>query len=135
MKRFYLVWFFICSGWGYLMAQPAPASFAAPLRSAWVAFPAAAFWVFVLVAIDALRTAAPRRLSRPSLSLKPWVMPAGLMLFVLLTVLFSSIWGLACAALLPAARVQMPLSLFAMSCGGVVGLWAAPHAFPSRFHG
>jgi hypothetical protein len=134
VKLLYFIWFFVCSGWGYLLAQPAPANFVPPSSTALMAFPAGAFWIFVLMAVEAWRAGPHRRLSPPSLSLKPWVMPTGVLLFVLLTFLFASTWGLAFAAFLPAASAQVPIHFFALSSGGVVGLWVVPRVFPSKFH-
>jgi hypothetical protein len=135
VKRFYLLWFVVCSGWGYLMAQTAPADFALPSSRALVAFPVGAFWIFVLMGIEAWRASPDRRLNAPSLSLKPWVMPTGLLLFILLTFQFASAWGLAFAAFLPSANVEAPLDFFALSAGGLVALWVVPRVFPSKFHG
>jgi hypothetical protein len=134
MKRFYFIWFFVCIIWGYLAAQPVPAGFTPPASSAFLAFPASAFWIFVLLAYEAWRAGPHHRLSSPSLALKPWNMPTGVMLFVLTTFLFASIWGCAFGVVLASASMQGPVHLLALSSGGLAGLFLAPRILVSRFH-
>jgi len=134
MKRFYFIWFFVCILWGYLLAQPAPTGFVPPSGSVFFTFPASAFWIFVLLAFEAWRAGPHRQLSPPSLKLKPWNMPTGVMLFVFVTFLFASIWGLAFGAVLASASMQGPVHILALSSGGLVGLFLAPRILVSRFH-
>jgi hypothetical protein len=137
MKRFYPVWFFVCVGWGYMLSQSAPAGFVPSSSSALatlLAFPASAFWTFVLLAFEAWRAGPHHRLSPPSLKLKPWNMPTGVVLFVFITFLFASVWGLAFGAILTSASMQGPLHILALSSGGLVGLFLAPCILVSRFH-
>jgi ABC-type spermidine/putrescine transport system permease subunit II len=55
---------------------------------------------FALVAF-AIRGSSPQRTyEAPSLAVKPWVMPVGIMVFVNATFLFASLWGIIFAAVL-----------------------------------
>ena len=96
-------------------------------------FVVSAISTFILIAIEAWRLGLNSNLSRPSLSLKPWNQPIGLMLFVLLTFLFSSIWGLGISVLSPSGALLAPLYFLSLSNGGLVGMFGAYRVFRSRF--
>ena len=128
MKRFYIFWFFFCAGWGYLFAQM-PSAIASPVAQVPATFAVGAISVFVLIAIEIWRAGPSRSLSQPSLSLKPWNQPVGLMLFVLLTFLFSSIWGLGISVFSPSGTLLAPLYTFSLASGGLVGLLGGHRVF------
>lgn len=133
MNRFYVFWFFFCAGWGYLMAQPIPnATVPQSLGLALASFPISAVTFFLILAIDVWRS-RPRKLTRPSFALKPWNMPAGGALFVLVTFAFAGVWGILVAAILDQAIVVQALQFFLLGLGGLVGVWSAYYVFPSRF--
>jgi hypothetical protein len=132
MKRFYIVWFFFCAVWGYLSTQMSSA-FTPAVAQASATFAVGAISIFVLIAIEIWRAGPSSTLSQPSLSLKPWNQPVGLMLFVLLTFLFSSIWGLGISVLSPTEALLAPLYMFSLASGGLVGLSGAHRVFRSRF--
>lgn len=134
MKRFYVFWFFFSAGWGYLMSEPFldtpnPRTLVMVLAS----FPAGAITFLLLLSVELWRLGPTKKLSPPSLALKPWHLPFGLATFVVLTVLFSSVWGVVFALAKANGQVFEPLHFFMLSAGGLLGMWAAYRIFPSRF--
>src|SRR5262245_50089431 len=101
MRWFYAFWFFFCAAWGSLLAQPFPGGFEArsvPLAVA--SLPVGAITFFLALSVELWRLGANRKVPKPSLTLKPWNMPIGFTVFILLTFLFTGIWGVAIAAIL-----------------------------------
>ena len=137
MKPVYALWFFVCSGWGYILALPEPPSMGEIVSAApailIVAVVLAAATSFTLVAFVTRGSSPHRTYEAPSLAVKPWVMPVGIMVFVNTTFLFASLWGIIFAAVLPSTSVMTPAFFLAVSVGGIAGLWVTPHVFPSRF--
>ena len=132
MRLFYAIWFFVCSGWGYQVATPpAPHNPGALLLVA--ALPIALATSVGLVWLELRRLPAGSIAKSPSLSLKPWNLPAGLVLFVGLTFLFSSVWGICLSVLLPLPGLEFAIYLFLLSAGLVGGVFASRYAFPTRF--
>lgn len=132
MKRFYGFWFFFCAGWGYLLAQFPPPNNYNSLLTVVGAFLGGVFTFFLLMTIEVWRTPSERRVAGPSLNLKPWNLPFGIPVFVLITFLFSSIWGVFFAILVPAMSVSHPAQCLALSTGGLIGLRLCTHVFSSR---
>lgn len=132
MRRFYVFWFFFSAGWGYLMSQRFPG--VEPKTTAQIAggLPAGALTIFLLLSLEAWRT-RPQKLLPPSVDLKPWQMPMGVTLFVLLTFLFSSFWGVLFGLLLSGSDFREPLFMLLVSAGGLTGVWGAYRAFRTRY--
>lgn len=97
MRRFYIFWFFVPAGWGYLLPK-LPVSPQPLLPVALVSLAGSAITLFLISAVELWRTSPEKKALPLSLSLKPWDLPFGLGLFILLTFLFSSVWGLAFAS-------------------------------------
>lgn len=132
MKRFYVIWFFFCAGWGYLMAQPFTGNAPRPVSEILLAFPLGALATAMLFAVEAWRV-HPGKLAAPRIELKPWQMPTGIMQFVFVTFAFSGLLGLLFGAFLPAGDVRQPLFILLMSLGGLAGILAVYRGFHSRF--
>jgi hypothetical protein len=132
-RRSYLLWFFFCAGWGYLMVESFPDAEQRSLVEALGALPLSALTVFMIMAIEFWRMGPDKKILRPSLSLKPWNMPVGAMQFVFVTFLFSSVWGLVFAPMRESTAFEQPLFFLSLSVGGLVGLWAVHHLFRARF--
>jgi hypothetical protein len=134
VKRFYVFWFFFSAGWGYLMAEPWPAGFAPrSITMALVSLPVAALSLFLLLSFELWRLGPNNKASRPSLSLKPWNMPFGGAVFVLMTFFFAGSWGVLFAMIRDNGQVSEPLHFFLLSAGGLIGVWGVYRVFSSRF--
>ena len=131
MKIFYAFWFLFSAGWGYLMSQPLGFEPKTKLQTA-AGIPIGAMMTFFLLGIEAWR-AAPRSLQAPSIELKPWQMPTGLLQFVLVTFMFSGFWGVVFGAVLPSSDFGEPLFFLLISVGGLGGVIGVHRAFRSRF--
>jgi hypothetical protein len=128
VKRFYLLWFFLCAGWGYLMS-----AFRGFAQDGWFATLAAgAVTSFLILSVILWRLPHGARVLPPSLSLKPWTMPFGLSTFLWVTFLFSSLWGMVFAYALPNNTFEQPFQFVTLSVGGLLGLRGACFAFPSK---
>ena len=132
MKRFYVFWFFFSAGWGYLVSQPFPGVEPKALLQVAGGLLAGALTMFMLLCVEAWRT-RPHKLPRPSIDLKPWQMPTGVMLFVLVTFLFAGFWGIVFGLSLSGSDFREPAFIMLTSIGGLVGVWAAYRAFPTRY--
>jgi hypothetical protein len=132
MKRFYVIWFFFCAGWGYIMS--AFRGFADDDSVyGWLAMATAgAITSFLLLSIELWRLPAGVKVLPPSFSLKPWSMPFGLPTFIFVAFLFSSVWGLAFALALMEHTAEQPVQILMLSLGGLVGLGGACYVFPSK---
>jgi hypothetical protein len=134
MKRFYVFWFFFAAGWGYLIAEPLPPGFAPrSIPMAFASFPVGTLTVFLILAIELWRLGPNKKALPPSLTLKPWTMPFGMVMFVLMTFLFASTWGILFSMLRVDGQITEPLHFFCLSVGGLVGIWSVFRALPSRF--
>lgn len=132
MRRFYVFWFFFSAGWGALFAK-LPSTPLPILPVALASFAGGAMTLFLLIAVELWRM-KPEEKSLPlSLSLKPWDIPLGLSLFILLTFLFSSVWGLGLAFFIADAQFLEPTRILFISSGGLFGMWGACRVFSSRF--
>ena len=134
MKRFYVFWFFFSAGWGYLMAEAFPAAIAPrSLAMALASLPVGALTFFLLLSFELWRLGSSRKAPRPSLALKPWNMPFGGAIFVLMTFLFASSWGVLFAVIRDNGHISEPLHYLSLSVGGLIAVWGVHRAFPSRF--
>jgi hypothetical protein len=132
MKRFYAFWFFFCAGWGYLLAQFPPSDNHTTALMVVGSFLGGIFTLFLLMAIELWRIPSGRQIVGPSLTLKPWNLPFGIPMFVLITFLFSSIWGVLFGFLVPAMSASHPAQFLSLSIGGLLGLRLSTHVFASR---
>jgi hypothetical protein len=132
MKRFYGFWFFFCAGWGYLLAQFPPPESHSSLFMAVASFFGGIISFFLLMSIELWRTPSGRQVAGPSLNLKPWHFPFGIPMFALITVLFSSIWGVFFTVVVPALSASHPAQFLSLSVGGLLGLRLCTHVFTSR---
>lgn len=132
MKRFYVFWFFFCAGWGYLMAGFSPPENYNPIIMVVGSFVVGALMFFLFTAIEFWRVPNGRKIIGPSLKLKPWSLPFGIPVFVLITFLFSSIWGLPFAILISSMSVSHPAQFLSLSTGGLLGIYLSTHVFSSR---
>ena len=134
MKRFYVLWFFVCAAWGHLVAQPFPDDFGPrSLAMAFVTLPVGALSIFMLLAFELWRHGPNYRAPRPSLSLKPWSMPLGPAVFVPISFLFIGVWAVAFA--IARDNGQLPEAVHTLFLGGgaLLGVWGVYRVFPSRF--
>lgn len=122
MRVFYLIWFFVCSGWGYLMATSTSGE-------AWttqvMAFPIAICTFALLVFSELRRLDLPVEFAHLSIDLKPWQQPLGVVQFTLITFIFSAAWGLGWCLCLQGTHLDHPLNVLALSSGGLLGTWSA----------
>ena len=134
MKRFYVLWFFFCAGWGYLMAEPLPEGFAPrSISMALATAPVAAVTFFALLAFELWRHGPNHKLPRPSISLKPWQMPLGPAIFVPITFLFSGMWAVMFAAVRGNGQLPEAVHFLLLGAGALIGVWGVHRVFPSRF--
>jgi hypothetical protein len=132
-RRSYVLWFFFCAGWGYLMAESFPGIEQRSIVEALLALPLGALTVLMIMAVELWRLAPGGKLLAPSLSLKPWNMPVGVIQFVSVTFLFSSIWGLVFAPMRTSGAIEQSLFVLSLGVGGLVGLFAFHHLYRARF--
>lgn len=132
MRRFYACWFFFCAGWGYLMAQFSSEAGGNSVLAMVGSLPAGVLTLFILMSIELWRLPPGKRVPGPSLDLKPWHLPFGIPVFVFVTFLFSSIWGLLIALAVPDSFLFYPAQMLMLSAGGLVGLKLASHVFSAR---
>ena len=132
-RRSYVFWFFFSAGWGYLMSESFPGAEQRSLAEALGALPLSALTIVMIMAVELWRMGPNRKALPPSLSLKPWNMPVGIPQFVMITFLFSSIWGLVFAFIRESGAVEQPLFFLSLSVGGLAGLLAVHHLFRARF--
>lgn len=132
MRFFYVVWFFFCAGWGYLIAD-FPESDAPPWGQVVGSFPLALLTFGGLYWLE-LRRLLPGQLAQPpSLKLKPWNRPTGLMLFIGLTFVFASLWGVVIAAIGDLPGLRIAVNFLMLGAGAVVAIFACRRIFPARF--
>jgi hypothetical protein len=133
MRTFYLVWFFVCSGWGYLIAtglDMAPPSIAHALAALPISFATG----LGLLALEFSRLPKGRHLMQPTLALKPWSgYPIGLLVFISATFVLSSIWGVGLSVAVPLPGLPTSLQFLALGGGMLAALLLAPRLFPGRF--
>ena len=103
------------------------------LLQALAALPVSALTFFGLLALEVWRVGRHRKLSSPSIALKPWDMPIGLFQFVFASFLFSSIWALGFALVRDGIYLAPPVQYLGMSVGGLIAIYAARRVFPARF--
>jgi hypothetical protein len=132
MKRFYVFWFFFSAGWGYLMSQPSATAEPKAATHILAALPLGALTAALLLAIEAWR-ARPGKLPAPSIELRPWHMPTGVMQFVFVTFMFSGFWGVIFGAILTSSDFREPLFFLMMSVGGLVGILGVHRALQSHY--
>ncbi len=132
MRTFYAFWFFFCSGWGYILASFAESD--APTWGNLVAsFPVALLFSVVMIWLELRTLPAGRLADQPSLKLKPWNRPTGLILFVGLTFVFASLWGVAIALAANMSGLRASLNALSLGAGAVGALIVCRHAFPAKF--
>ncbi|EYC52782.1 hypothetical protein AZ34_03890 [Hylemonella gracilis str. Niagara R] len=131
MRIFYMFWFFFCSGWGYLVAT-FPAEAAPPLSQSLVPFPVAMAMAMAFTWWES-RGIKSRKLPAPSLRLKPWDLPIGLMVFIGLTFTFTGIWGVALAIGFGLSSPTQALYFLALGLGFAIGCYTASRLMPDRF--
>jgi hypothetical protein len=130
MRTFYTFWFVVCSGWGAALASLPPLYESAAGTA--LSFPMAIASVGLLSYLGLRRRGLPPEEARLNLDLRPWQQPIGVMQFILLTFLFSSLWGIGFVPILRSGSVLVPLRAFALALGGILGLWGACYAYRSR---
>jgi len=132
MRTFYAFWFFFSAGWGHLIAtspELAPASGGRVLAM----FPVAIACGLVLTVLELSRMPAGKRADMPSLMLKPWNYPTGLLQFIALTFVFSSVWGIVFVIARGLPGAYAALHFLALGGGPLVALLLAPRILPSKF--
>jgi hypothetical protein len=133
VKRFYVLWFFISAGWGYLLADMSNEEPKYSMLQTLGVLPLSALSFFALLAIAVWRLGPNKKLSPPSISLKPWHMPVGGAQFVFITFLFSSAWAVVFVLVRQSGFLQQPLQFLFMSVGGLIGVWGVHHVFRAKF--
>ena len=132
MRTFYGLWFLFCAGWGYLLAG-FPASNAPSWSRLLLSFPLALATCVVLFWLE-LRRLPPGKLAEsPSFNLKPWNRPTGFLLFIGLTFVFASLWGVAISATAQLPGLRVALHFLALGIGTVGAIYVCRYAFPSKF--
>lgn len=132
MRLFYTFWFFFCSGWGYLLAGFADSD-APPLGQLVASFPLVLLTCVVLFWLELRRLPPGQFAERPSLKLKPWNRPTGLLLFVGLTFVFASLWGVGIAVVAHMPGLLIALHFLSLGAGTLAAIFVCRHAFPSKF--
>ena len=132
MRCFYVIWFFVSAGWGYLLAQPHADVAMRSTTEILLAFLSGALTAAMLLAFEAWR-ARPGKIPAPRIELKPWHMPTGGMQFVFVTFAFSSLWGVLFGTLFTGSDVRQPLFFLMMSLGGLAGMLGIFRGLQSRF--
>jgi hypothetical protein len=132
MRYFYSFWFFFCSGWGYLLT-----TFTEEHAPSWpIAFltlPIALVSSIFILWLDLSKHSADQLASPPSMSLKPWNRPIGMLMFIGLTFTFSSFWGFAITALLNQGSNRLILQFFSLGAGAIGGCYAIYRIAPTKF--
>lgn len=132
MRWFYAFWFFFCSGWGYLLATFAESD-GPSLGQLFASFPVALLTFVVLFGVSLYRLPLGRRVQRPSLDLKPWNQPTGFLLFLALTFVFSSFWGVGIAVAGQLSGLRVALHFLALGAGALAAIFVSRYVFPSKF--
>lgn len=133
MRVFYTFWFFFCAGWGYLSA-----TFSLEDSPHWThaasTFPIALAMSIGLIWLELRKLPLGRMTSRPSMQLKPWNRPIGLLLFVGFTFAFSGLWGLGLSFLSNLSSPGVAFQFLAMGAGTVGGCYYSFRLFPNKFN-
>lgn len=132
MRLFYAFWFFFCAGWGYLAASFSEAD-GPPWGHLAASFPLAVLTCAVLFWLELRRMSPGQLAQRPSLKLRPWNRPTGMLLFIGLTFVFAALWGVAIAVLAGLPGVRVALSFLALGAGDVGAIFVCRYVFPSKF--
>jgi len=121
-----------CAGWGFLLSQPME-GFEVTLWDTPQMF-VGGFLTIVMISLVELFKYKSIIFSRPSLTLKPWQSyPVGLIVFIITTFLFSSVWGLLFAGF-SGINLALPLMVFGMASGCAFGGWVILLLFRGRFN-
>jgi hypothetical protein len=132
MRVFYVFWFFFCAGWGYLSAT-FPSEHSADWLRAATALPAAFATSVGLLWLDLRKLPAGTLAMRPTLRLKPWNRPIGLVLFIGLTFAFTGFWGIWMSLIANLSSPGVALQTLAMGTGLTGGCYVACLIFPNKF--
>lgn len=132
MRKFYVFWFFFCAGWGFGMSG-FPESDALPWGQLAASFPIGVLSFVVMLWFE-LRQLPPGRFAdQPSLSLKPWNRPTGMLLFGGLSFVFASLWGVAIAVVADLPGLRVALQFLSLGASVVAAIFVCRYAFPSKF--
>jgi hypothetical protein len=132
MRFFYAFWFLFCAGWGYVLAGFAESD-APPWGQLVASFPLALLTCIVLFGLELRRLRLGQFAEQPSLKLKPWNRPTGFLLFIGLTFVFASVWGVGIAVLAHMPGLRVALHVLSLGAGTVASIFVCRHAFPSKF--
>ena len=132
MRLFYILWFFICAGWGYLSAT-FPSQHSPSWTSVAIALPIALVTSIGLLWMELRKLPTGTLALPPSLLLKPWNRPAGPVLFAGLTFLFAGLWGTAMGMTLNLSSPLVALHFLCIGAGVAAGCFAAHRLFPQKF--
>jgi len=132
VRLFYLFWFFVCAGWGYLSAT-FPSQHSPSWTSAAITLPAVLVISVGFLWVELQKLPPGTFALPPSLLLKPWNRPAGAALFIGMTFLFAGLWGAAMCLALVLPSPLVALHFFAIGLGSVAGCFAAHRLFPEKF--
>jgi hypothetical protein len=132
MRLFYAFWFFFCAGWGYVLAGFAESD-APSWGNLFASFPLALLTCVVLFWLELRRLPPGQFAQLPSLRLKPWNRPTGFILFIGLTFVFTSLWGVVIAAVAHLPGLRVALHFLLLGAGTVGAVLVCRHAFPAKF--
>src|SRR5690349_21687257 len=113
MRVFYVFWFFFCAGWGYLLASFAESD-APPWANLVATFPISLLFGVLMIWLELRSLPLGRLADPPSLKLKPWNRPTGIVLFIGLTFVFASVWGVAIALAANMSGIRVALNALSL---------------------
>jgi hypothetical protein len=128
MRIFYIFWFFFCASWGYLLPfatannEKSIVDSVSVFPLALTVFGSMAFWTMISAKIQ-------HEDARISLDIKPWERPLGIFVFVPVSFIFVSIWGMGFSIFLHDKGLAGSLEVFSMASGILTGAWCACHAY------
>jgi hypothetical protein len=133
MRAFYLLWFFVCSGWGYLLATGLDMT-SPSVSHALVTLPVSFATGLGFLALEFWHLPKGSHLTQPSLTLKPWNnYPVGLLVFISATLVLASIWGVGLSVTVPLPGLPASLQFLVLGGGMLAALLLAPRLLPGMF--
>jgi hypothetical protein len=132
MRIFYLFWFFFCGVWGYLLPLAA-AENEKSILDALVSFPVALI-IFGLMAFFAMKSAKIGASdAHISLDIKPWKRPLGTFVFVPISIIFISAWGVCFSVFRHKKGLVGTIEVLAFASGLLLGTWLACRVYRNKY--
>jgi hypothetical protein len=132
MRIFYLFWFFFCGVWGYLLPLAATENEKSILETL-MSFPLALIG-FGLMAFFAMKSAKINSSeAHIRLDIKPWKRPLGTFVFVPISFVFISVWGIGFSVFLHKKGLLGTIGVLALASGVLFGTWFACRVYRNKY--